>query len=91
MLSFFFKYKAFKKQTHSSNYYLDKKLNSLSVLSVPLKVTTSMTPNTLIYLVLPNFKLPKKKKWIQKALTLAVSTFFSVLPWQGSSMLCVKQ
>lgn len=62
MLSFFFKYKAFKKQTHSSNYYLDKKLNSLSVLSVPLKVTTSMTPNTLVYLVLPIFELPKKKK-----------------------------
>lgn len=72
------KYKAFKKQTHSSNYYLDKKLNSLSVLSVPLKVTTSTTPNTLVYLVLPIFELPKKKKMDSKSPnSCCVYLFFS--------------
>lgn len=76
MLNFFFlSIRLSKKQTHSSNYYLDKKRNPLSVLSLPLKVTTSTTPNTLVYLVLPIFELPPKKG-IHKALTLAVSTFF---------------
>lgn len=65
MLNFFSKYKASKKQTHSNNYDLDKKLNPLSVLSIPLKVTTSRTPKHPRLLSSAHF-LTSPKKWITK-------------------------